>query len=150
MWVVQWETPCDVVIYGASLRCLSGTQTAAVNFTQHWALSMFEWLFCCCLDHGDKQYRARFCDTGWKSRTFTGWWKPCRGKIVRLSSSIALVGGHEGVIVESNPFLSAIIWKEGWTDIRGRVAFPFQGMVGRIEAEVQVFHSYLFSSWLCC
>lgn len=64
MWVVQWETPCDVVIYGASLRCLSGTQTAAVNFTQHRVLGMFEQLFCCCLDRGDKQYRTRFCDTG--------------------------------------------------------------------------------------
>lgn len=58
---------------------------------------------------------------------------------MRLSSSIALVGEHHGV--EGSPFLSAVIWKEGWTDRRGRVAFSFQ-----IETKVQVFPSYLFSS----
>lgn len=72
--------------------------------------------------------------------------KTLQGKKVRISSSIALVVGHQGVIVEGNPFCYAVIWKEGWTDIRGRLAFSFQGKVRRIETEVQFFHSYLLSS----
>lgn len=42
MLVVQWETPCDLVIYGTSLRCLSVNRAAAVHSTWHRVLGMFE------------------------------------------------------------------------------------------------------------
>jgi len=72
MLVVQRETPCDLVIYGTSLRCLSGTRTAAVNFTQHKVLGMFEQL---CFAVAQimvyapmSNIRTSFCDTGCKNR----------------------------------------------------------------------------------
>lgn len=73
MLVVQREPPCDVVIYGASLRCLSGARTAAVNFAQHGVLAMFEGLcfavaqvvvYALVSDNN----RTNFCDTGCKNR----------------------------------------------------------------------------------
>lgn len=44
MLVVQQETPCDLVIYGTSLRCLSVNRTAAVNLTWRRVPGVFELL----------------------------------------------------------------------------------------------------------
>ena len=72
MLVVQWETPCDLVIYGTSLRCLSGTRTAAVNFTQHRVLGMFERLYFAVAQIMMyalmSNIRTSFCDTGCKNK----------------------------------------------------------------------------------
>lgn len=53
-------------------------------------------------------------------------------KLERISSSLALVSGSDNSIHPISSFHSGI-WKEGWLDRRGRLAFSFQreGWKGR-------------------
>lgn len=141
---MQREPPCDLVIYGASLRCLSVNSTAAANLTWRGVPAAFQPL----------RFTAAQTALPWAVSQPTSVVTPavktqlgepadcCRAgrKKGRNWSSRALAGGRQGAIVDGIQFLYTVTSEKGRSDSRGkRLAFSLHRGVGRVEAEAQAF-----------